>query len=125
MGIIHMKRRTLCSRLSGILIKCRESVGKASLPVGPVATATNMAWAVTKGHRTPPRRGVGRSHHFRRNGRGLCGKANNTYELLATNDLGERSLASPAVADGAERALRKTHPLRRCVVSLIVPRFEY
>ena len=28
-------------------------------------------------------------------------QAGKTYQLLATNDLGERTLASPAVADGA------------------------
>jgi len=28
-------------------------------------------------------------------------RADKTYELLATNELGERSLASPAVTDGA------------------------
>jgi outer membrane protein assembly factor BamB len=34
-------------------------------------------------------------------GVGYVVKASKTYELLATNDLGEKSLASPAVADGA------------------------
>lgn len=34
-------------------------------------------------------------------GVGYVVKASKTYELLATNELGERSLASPAVADGA------------------------
>ena len=34
-------------------------------------------------------------------GVGYVVKAGKTYELLATNELGERSLASPAVADGA------------------------
>jgi hypothetical protein len=34
-------------------------------------------------------------------GVGFVVKAGKTYQLLATNDLGERTLASPAVSDGA------------------------
>jgi hypothetical protein len=36
-------------------------------------------------------------------------KAAKTYELLATNDLGERTLASPAPTDGALFIRGETH----------------
>ena len=42
-------------------------------------------------------------------GVGFVVKAGKTYELLATNDLGERTLASPAVADGALFLRSETH----------------
>ena len=42
-------------------------------------------------------------------GIGFVVKAGKTYELFATNDLGERTLASPAVADGALFLRSETH----------------
>ncbi len=43
----------------------------------------------------------GRVYFQNESGVGFVVKAGKTYELLATNDLGERTLASYAVADGA------------------------
>lgn len=42
----------------------------------------------------------GRIYFFNETGVGYVVKASKTYELLATNELGEPTLASPAVADG-------------------------
>jgi outer membrane protein assembly factor BamB len=43
----------------------------------------------------------GRVYFQNEAGVGFVVKAGKTYQLLATNDLGERTLASPAVSDGA------------------------
>jgi outer membrane protein assembly factor BamB len=52
----------------------------------------------------------GRVYFQNEAGVGFVVKAGKTYELLATNNLGERTLASPAVADGA-LFLRSEHHL--------------
>ena len=43
----------------------------------------------------------GRIYFQNETGTGFVVRAGRTFELLATNELGEKSLASPAVADGA------------------------
>ena len=51
----------------------------------------------------------GRVYFQNEAGVGFVVKAGKTYELLATNDLGERTLASAAVADGALFLRSETH----------------
>jgi len=51
----------------------------------------------------------GRVYFQNEAGVGFVLKAGKTYELLATNDLGERTLASPAVTDGALFLRAKGH----------------
>ena len=51
----------------------------------------------------------GRVYFQNEAGVGFVVKAGKTYELLATNDLSERTLASPAVADGALFLRSETH----------------
>ena len=51
----------------------------------------------------------GRIYFINESGVGYVVKASKTYELLATNALGEKSLASPAVADGALYLRTESH----------------